>query len=526
MWRRAILCAGLLTWFAALAAAGPVWAHASLLSALPADGVTIPNAPDILRLEFNEPVSPLIMRLVRPSGAVSTLTGVTAVNRTVKVTAPDMPEQGTYVLSWRVISADGHPVGGVVTFAVGHPSAGPVAPAVQGATAVHAAIWAAQLVLAVGLFIGVGGAVFVAWLMAKPPLPRQGLLALTLICGLIAAVVSVPLQGLDALALPLQDIARPSTWKEGFATSWGSTVLIAAAALAAALVVLRIENRTLARVLASLALAGTGLALVASGHASSAPPRLWSAAGVFLHGVCVAFWVGSLVPLIMTVRAGDSIALERFSRLIPGPLAVLIATGCALAWVQFDRLDALWTTDYGLVLTGKLAVVLVLLGLGALNRFVLVPRLKIAGPRRLVTVIAAESVLAVVILGIVGLWRFTPPPRALAATEATYIHLHAEPAMAQIELEPVRDRGASLSIAVTDDDSTPVAAKEVVIAIWNPSAGIEPIRRSAELATDGLWHVEGLRIPIAGVWRMRVEILVGDFDKVMVEDNVELPRAP
>ncbi len=178
------------------------------------------------------------------------------------------------------------------------------------------------------------------------------------------------------------------------------------------------------------------------------------------------------------------------------------------------------------MLAGKLAVVLVLLGLGALNRFVLVPRLKIAGPRRLVTVIAAESVLAVVILGIVGLWRFTPPPRALAATEATYIHLHAEPAMAQIELAPVRDRGASLSIAVTDDDSTPVAAKEVVIAIWNPSAGIEPIRRSAKLATDGLWHVEGLRIPIAGVWRMRVEILVGDFDKVMVEDNVELPRAP
>ena len=326
-------------------------------------GVTIPNAPDTLRLEFNEPVSPLIMRLVRPSGAVSTLTGVTAVNRTIKVRAPAMPDQGTYVLSWRVISADGHPVGGVVTFAVGHPSAGPVALAVQGATAVHVAIWAAQFVFAVGLFIGVGGAIFVAWLMAKPPLPRQGLLALTLICGLIAAVVSVPLQGLDAFALPLRDVARPSTWKEGFATSWGSTVLIAAAALAAALVVLRIENRTLARVLASLALAGTGLALVASGHASSAPPRLWSATGVFLHGICVALWVGSLMPLVMTVRAGDSVALERFSRLIPGPLAVLIATGCALAWRQFDRFDALWTTDYGLVLAGKLAVVLVLLGL-------------------------------------------------------------------------------------------------------------------------------------------------------------------
>jgi copper transport protein len=328
------------------------------------------------------------------------------------------------------------------------------------------------------------------------------------------------------LAAPLRDVAHPSVWIEGFATSWGATVLIAIVALAAALLALRLDNRTWARVLAVLALAGSGLALVASGHASSAPPRPLTAAAVFLHGVCVAFWVGSLMPLAMTVRAGDTIALERFSRLIPAPLAILIATGCALAWVQFDRFDALWTTDYGLVLAAKLALVLALLGFGAFNRFVLVPRLKIAGPRRLVTVIATECALAVAILGIVGLWRFTPPPRALAATEATYIHLHAEPAMAQIELAPVRDRGASLRIAVTDDDSNSVGAKEVAVAIWNPSAGIEPIRRSATLAPDGLWHIDGLRIPIGGVWRMRVEILVGDFDKVMVEDNVELPRAP
>jgi copper transport protein len=526
MWCRAVLCAAVLTWLAGFAAAAPAWAHASLLSAFPADGVTIQKTPDTLRLEFNEPVSPLVMRLVLPSGAVTTLTGVTAVNRTVTIAVPAMPDQGTYVLSWRVISADGHPVGGVVTFAVGHPSAGAAALAAQGATAVHVAIWVAQFVLAVGLFVGIGGVVFAAWLMAKPPLPRQGRLAVILIFGLIAAVASILLQGLDALAEPLRDVARPAVWVEGFATSWGSTVLIAVVALAAALLALRIENRTWARVLAALALAGLGLALVASGHASSAPPRLWTASAVFLHGVCVAFWVGSLMPLAMTVRAGDTIALERFSRLIPAPLVVLIATGCALAWVQFDRFDALWTTDYGLVLAAKLALVLALLGLGALNRFVLVPRLKIAGPQRLVTVIATECALAVAILGIVGLWRFTPPPRALAATEATYIHLHAEPAMAQIELAPVRDRGASLRIAVTDDDSIPVGAKEVAVSIWNPSAGIEPIRRNATLASDGLWHINGLRIPIGGVWRMRVEILVGDFDKVMVEDNVELPRAP
>ena len=58
------------------------------------------------------------------------------------------------------------------------------------------------------------------------------------------------------------------------------------------------------------------------------------------------------------------------------------------------------------------------------------------------------------------------------------------------------------------------------------TAGIEPIRRSASFDGGSQWRVSGLRIPVAGVWRMRVDILINDFEKVILEDNVELPRAP
>jgi copper transport protein len=208
------------------------------------------------------------------------------------------------------------------------------------------------------------------------------------------------------------------------------------------------------------------------------------------------------------------------------PLVVLVASGVVLAFVQLDRPDALWTTTYGGVLSIKIALVLVLLALGALNRFVLVPRFTLSGSQRLITVITTEFALAVAILGIVGLWRFTAPPVALAAAETTFIHFHGERAMASINFKPVRDRGASLGISVTDADERPITAKEVDVVVWNPSAGIEPMRRSASSGGDGEWRVDGLHIPMAGVWRMRVEILAGDFDKVMLEDNVELPRAP
>jgi copper transport protein len=51
-----------------------------------------------------------------------------------------------------------------------------------------------------------------------------------------------------------------------------------------------------------------------------------------------------------------------------------VISGGILAVVQLDRLDALWTTSYGLVLSCKLAAVTAFIALGAANRYVFVPR--------------------------------------------------------------------------------------------------------------------------------------------------------
>jgi copper transport protein len=511
---------------AALAPAPAAFAHASLLSSDPADNVTIPVPPATLRLDFNEPVSPLVMSLINPAGQTITLTKVIAADKSVTITPPTMKDEGTYVLSWRVVSADGHPVGGVVSFAIGKASAGRTAVSIPSDRAVQAAIWLAKVVLYIGLFVGVGGAAFAAWIVVARPMPGERYFFCAMLCGLVAAALSLPLQGLDALLRPLYDIWRPAVWAAGFGTSYGTTAIVAAGALFAGLISLRVAGRGLARSFSLAGIVGIGLALAASGHAATAAPRLVTAPVVFLHGVCVAFWVGSLLPLILTVRSGDRIALGRFSRAIPVPLVVLVVTGIALIYVQFDRPDALWTTQYGLVLSGKLLVVLALLVLAAANRYVWVPRLSAADSAPLVTSIAVEFALALVILGIVGLWRFTPPPRALAAAETTYIHFHGERAMAQIDLTPVRDRGAHVSIQVTDDAFRPVAAKEVTLVVWNPAAGIEPKSQSAVDDGGGNWHIDNVRVPVGGVWRMRIEILISDFEKVMIEDNVELPRTP
>ena len=66
----------------------------------------------------------------------------------------------------------------------------------------------------------------------------------------------------------------------------------------------------------------------------------------------------------------------------------------------------------------------------------------------------------------------------------------------------------------------------------NPTAGLEPMRVEANsegvrtTADDQRWRIEDVHIPVAGRWRMHAEILMNDFEKVMIEDNVVLPRAP
>jgi copper transport protein len=285
----------------------------------------------------------------------------------------------------------------------------------------------------------------------------------------------------------------------------------------------------MARAWSLAGLLGIGLALTLSGHAGTVEPRALTRSAVFLHAVCVAFWIGALLPLALALRNPKGTALARFSRLIPLPLAVLVLTGGALAFVQLDRVDALWTTRYGIVLSCKLALVAALLALAAANRYVLVPRFQAQGEvaaRPLAASFRIELALALVILGLVALWRFTPPPRALASASHISIHIHGPRAMAQIDIEPARGRGAQADILVLDGEVRPLAAKEVTFVMSNPAAGIEPLRRNAIQVGDSEWRIDGLRVPVAGRWRLRVEILISDFEKVTVEDDAELPRLP
>jgi copper transport protein len=517
--RLAFIAVLLTAWLASSAA----FAHASLVRAEPADGAMLAETPKVLKLTFNEPISVLVMRLIGPSGEV-VAPAAAAENNVVTVTPPQL-RRGSHVLSWRVVSADGHPVGGSFVFSIG--AASGTSLAASSNTAARAALWAAKLAVYVAMVLGIGGAFFEIWAGTAGRTQATSVYVALLVGGLIATPLSVGLQGLDALDLPVSSVMQAEVWRAGWETAYGLTALTAECAIVAGLLALVTPVR-LARALALVGLLGIGLALLLSGHAGTVEPRWLTRSAVFLHGVTVAFWIGALIPLVVAIRAGDRDALMRFSRLIPVPLAVLVATGCLLMFVQLDRVDALWTTRYGLVLSGKLALVAVLVGLAAANRFALVPRFAAAGSAPagpLATSIRAELALALVILALVASWRFTPPPRALAASERVFLHLHGERGMAEIDIEPERGR-AKTSVKLMDPELHPLAAKELTIVLANPAAGIERMQRHGVSEGEGFWRVDDLRIPVAGRWQLQVEILISDFEKLVLDEEVVLPRVP
>jgi copper transport protein len=375
---------------------------------------------------------------------------------------------------------------------------------------------------------GIGGVFYVAWI-AIAPLPERSAtwLSVTLQGGLIATLLSVGFQGVDLLHLPPSEIRRTAVWIAGLQTSYGMTAIVASMAFIIGLCSLHLKSHR--RILATLALVGVGVALASSGHAASAAPQLIMRPAVFLHGMSVAFWLGALPPLLVSLRMHRQQDLLRFSRIIPAAIAVLVVTGVVLSVIQFETPDAIWTTAYGVVWCAKIAAVLLLLGLGAWNRYVLTPRIAggdTAAAGRLSASIRIELAIALAILAIVAGWRFTPPPRAIhaAAAAPVQVHIHTARAAADVKFEPANGAPRTVTLAISDGNFGPLAAKEVTLVLAKPDAGIEPLRFPAIHGAEATWRVEGVSIPVKGRWRVGVEILIDDFEKISMDEEVELSR--
>ena len=276
--------------------------------------------------------------------------------------------------------------------------------------------------------IGAGSAAETPW-ARKMLAAGGGLLA-------VAALLSVPGQA-SVLTGSLAEGLKPETLGAvvtGMDLGKAAVLRAAIAALAVVLVLTLKPSRASCAIAAGLgAVATASFAWMGHGAATEGaggPVHLMSD---ILHGWAAAVWIGALVAFLLLLRTrhptpGATTALHRalhgFSGLGTALVAVLIATGAINGWflVGLDRLEGLWTTPYGRLLSLKLVLFVAMLGLAAANRFQLTPALgrglgaqEDARPAldALRRSVVFETLAGMTVLGLVAWFGTLAPPAAM-----------------------------------------------------------------------------------------------------------------
>jgi len=352
----------------------------------------------------------------------------------------------------------------------------------------------------------------------------------------VAAIASLGIEGGLAAAAPLAALAAPGPWLAGLRTGLGlSTALMLAGLAIFALGFAWGAAPRRSVVLIGAAIAAAGYAV--SGHVAIAPPRWLTAPALWLHVLCVAFWAGSLVPLFRLLRAQDERAvpaIERFSRRAVGVVALIVLAGTAMAAVQVTQLADFVATDYGTRLALKLALVVALLAVAACNRLALTPALRRGRPRAALWLrrsIALELALMAAIVVTAALLGQATPPRALAeqararpagAPEGYFVAVADLGLNAYIALDPARPGLNRLRLDLMDGRDAPFAAKALTLSIANSALGIEPSEHELRAAAPGVYELDAIPIPAAGLWTFQVGALVSDFDKRVFTTEVPI----
>ncbi len=516
-------------------------AHALLVGSQPAANASLSRAPRQLALSFTEAPDPRLSSVQLLNAAGRLVSGVSGARSRpghpteLYVTLAPGLADGVYTVHWRTVSTvDGHVAESSFPFGVGV-----VATARPGATAAVAGVSmllsacqsAGRWLLYWGLALLVGAAA-VSWLVPGGRIPGSGRLLLTA-AWLLCAV------GISAMTLVERSIVGVGLGSFLATSAGGAFVAQAAAVLACGVAVGAFALRPGRWTIAAVGVAGAAALLVHvhGGHAGGPSPlRPLDLAVQWAHATAVGVWIGGLAWLLLDLRGrerGDRAGVVRgFSSVAAVALAVVLATGIARALAEVGTLGDLVHTGFGLTLLVKIALVVVLVSLGALNRYRVVPTISgdATAARRFGRVSRAEIVVAAAVLGatavLAGLAPSTFSAAAARAAAAPRIVAsasdYASTVTVRLTVTPgLVGRNAFFAQVDRYGTDTPAPARRVTLEFTLPAhVGLGAslaLRRGAA----GTWTGEGLQLSIVGDWS--VEAVVQGAAAVVVPFTVRVP---
>ena len=520
---RVTLLAALVILFSLLLAS-PAAAHAELVNTTPANGEHLTRPPTEVKMAFTESVNLVKngIRLIDQADTTLPTPEPTADRRTITWPMPaDLPE-GLYVVTWRVVSADGHPISGAFSFVVGTSAASPAgsptgtdtADTTSGPVATTSAppwpVVASRLAGYVAFALFAGVAAFV--LLCAPDISENRTLQLLarggLIGGAAAAVAAILVQGPYAVGVSMSHMLNLRLLQQTLVTPFGSAMTLRLALYG----LLAVVAWRLPRILSGLAswllpagVAALAVSIAMAGHAAGA--GLISLGVDTLHALTAGLWIGGLVALVALGRSVEPKAVLRFATLAMASVLALVATGTLNSLRHLTAIEQLWQTRYGLTLVIKITIVAVALAVAAVSRWRL-RQLRV--PLRSVRI---EAALTMAILVVTTLLSLTAPPLhehgptshaghgagSAAANDAVQMSLKDQ-GEALLAISPATTTGSHLHLVLTDPDGRRLPATKVTLKVANPGRDIAPIPVPLSLR-DGAWFAN-YRFPFPGSWKV------------------------
>lgn len=544
----------------ALTAVPSAFAHAILQESTPTNGAVVRRSPAVVELRFNESVETAFgsIRVYDCAGKRVDAGKITRPNeRSVSVPIGGALPRGTYTATWRVISADAHPVAGAFTFSVQEATSGGCKNVfASGGTPgwIDALFKAARAFDFALILLVVGGATALAVVLRTAAADlRAGLYLLLTVLGaalVVVGILCIVLQGAVAGGFGLGEAFKWNTVDSVLQTRFGKAFLFQIAFAAAVVPLAFAAGRVRSALLGGLVLVpAVGLlpTLSAAGHARTSGTLALVAD--LAHIAAASVWVGGLAFTVLALlRAGEqrwplaARAVPVFSMLAVGSVGLLIVagsvrgveeivpSGVGARHVPRAIWDGVWHTTYGQLLLAKILLVVPLLGLGAYNNRFAVPRLReqiasVLEQRRFLRAAGAELTIMAVILGVTAVLVTEPPAKASIKPPKLF---NTTVPLGKLELnmtiEPARTGPNVIHLYTYTQRGFPAPTAAAKLSATLPSRSLGPLRIPLQRIGPFHYTVSGATFPYPGDWRVTIEARRGEFEALTQTVSVPIRK--
>ena len=500
-----------------------VEAHAGLKSSEPAASSVLEQAPKEIALNFGEAVEVSFgsirlfdsnsQLIVLPTPKYGALDGAVDA-KTVRVEIPEL-EPGSYLVVWRVVSADSHPVQGAFAFQIGTRGLDladlgeEILASSNTPASVRLMMGLARWLSFLGVMVLVGAMllairvvgisridkiIFVAWMVA-----------------LVGSVFVLLLQAPYALGQAMSVSEIFGSVDDVLQTRLGTWLAVRGTILLAFLILIwrrDLHQKSIYRMLASLAGIGLFATFSISGHPGMREFSVLSIGTDIVHFLCVSAWMGGLVTLVLLGREWQGKSprvISWFSFTATISMPIMVATGVAQAWRMMEGFQNIFSTTYGIVLSVKVLLVVVAIAAGTRARQLF--KSKKVEQQDLKEIkfsktIVVESMIGIVVLAVTAVLVSVPPlsVSGAAAFETSVVQANV---IADIRVTPARVGEVEVHVVLSPPGGALQSIEEATARISLVAEEIPAIPIDVQLV--GTNHFQAaLLVPRAGDWLLEI----------------------